>query len=241
MTWARDDAPCSSGTRSIPTDLSTIVSVSTVRSHLNTSGFHYQPNVHPAALLHLATELGTPTPDHRDTESIRFIRPQVADSARPNTLSSRYGMGSFPFHTDAAYWPVPPRFLFLHCANPGSGYRPTLLVDSLAFNLTGSDQDHLSNDVWRIKTKKPFLCTVATHTPHGLRLRYDEACMMPATRRAVRVQEILQRCIHQAHPTSINWQPSDLLILDNARMLHARGSARHPDPDRCLARILIAE
>ena len=219
-----------------------MATVSTIRADLNTLGFHYESDVPPASLLDIGTALGTPTPDHRDTEPLRLIRPQMVDAARPNTLSSRYGMASFPFHTDVAYWRVPARFLLLHCVSPGSGHRPTLLIDSSAFTLSSADQDHLSNDVWRIDTRNPCLCTVvATSAKRVTTLRYDPACMIPATRRASRTQEILNACLRDAHPTAINWQSGDLLILDNSRMLHARGSARHPDPDRCLARILITE
>jgi alpha-ketoglutarate-dependent taurine dioxygenase len=37
----------------------------------------------------------------------------------------------------------------------------------------------------------------------------------------------------------IYWRARDLLVIDNQRMLHARGSGSAPDQDRVLARILI--
>src|SRR5690242_15684363 len=72
---------------------------------------------------------GTPVGETRSPEVLRTIRPQPVCAAPANTLSSRYGMGTFPFHTDTVYWRTPARFIPFHCVNTGSGGRPTLLLD----------------------------------------------------------------------------------------------------------------
>lgn len=33
----------------------------------------------------------------------------------PNTYSGIFGLERFPFHTDLAHWPIPPRYLLLRC------------------------------------------------------------------------------------------------------------------------------
>src|SRR5207247_3391746 len=74
-------------------------------------------------LLVFAGHLGRPERDPREKVLVKDIRPQPKDAANVNTLSSRYGMGAFPVHTEAAYLPSPPRFLLLYCVSPGSGGR----------------------------------------------------------------------------------------------------------------------
>src|SRR6185436_2134964 len=56
---------------------------------------------------------------------VHELAPRV--SGTPNTYSGIFGLGRFPFHTDLAHWPVPPRYLVLRCIR---GYEdvPTQLV-----------------------------------------------------------------------------------------------------------------
>ncbi|WP_206435101.1 hypothetical protein [Sphingobium yanoikuyae] len=43
------------------------------------------------------------------------LQANPAEAARPNTLSSRYGLGAFPMHTDNALASPPPRYI-IFCA-----------------------------------------------------------------------------------------------------------------------------
>jgi hypothetical protein len=211
----------------------------TAHRSLRAHGFHYQPGVEARDCLAVANSLGVPVGDARNPEPLRLIRPQPLDKAKTNTLSSRYGLGAFPFHTDAAYWPIPPRFILFYCVNPGSGDRPTLLVDPQEWLLSDPIRLALCNEVWRVTTRRPFLCTVGTQGDNGLSVRFDEACMVPVTSGAQDVRETVRASLGSSSKTKIQWNEGDLLIVDNLRLLHARGEAAHADEDRVLARILI--
>jgi alpha-ketoglutarate-dependent taurine dioxygenase len=52
--------------------------------------------------------------------------------------------------------------------------------------------------------------------------------------------EIMNQVLGKSDVLSHNWNSGDLVVLDNHRVLHGRGIASTPDPDRKLARILIA-
>ena len=101
-----------------------------LKTALGRDGYWVTHDVNPDALLDLACQLGSPQPDPRDHLLVKDIHPQPKERANPNTLSSRYGLGAFPFHTEAAYLSAPPRFLLLYCVHPGDGARPTLLLDA---------------------------------------------------------------------------------------------------------------
>jgi L-asparagine oxygenase len=211
-----------------------------VKQNLLRHGWHYQSDFDYSQCLSLATILGLPKGDRRDPRLIRLVSPQPAGAAAKNTLSSRYGMDAFPFHTDTAYWPTPARFLLFHCLNPGAGDRPTLLVDGWTWSLTHLHRRLLCNEVWRTDIRKPFLCTAALESEGRLAFRFDEACMTPITSGAHQVRELVRENIEHSDTLEVRWRTHDLLVLDNHRMLHARGKSSLPDTDRVLARILIA-
>lgn len=194
-----------------------------------------------SSVLAIAAQLGVPFAETRDPRLYRVISPMPQEASRVNTLSSRYGTGRFPFHTDTAYWLRPPRYLLLHCRDPGSGRRPTLLIDSSKWRLNRKDRSVLLRGLWIIGGKQPFLSTVFTKTPVGVHIRYDRDCMRPAAASGELAAALTLRKIHSSRPIKIVWRRGMMLIIDNHRMLHSRGSASAPDPDRQLGRVLVGE
>lgn len=194
---------------------------------------------HLDEVLDLARSLGTITFDTRHPELYRRIHPQQIETATPNTLSSRYGLGSFPFHTDGAHWRYPPQYLFLYCENPGPGDRPTVLIDTQTWKIDSEFRRSLISDVWKTGHHRPQLCTVGDEFEDALSIRYDSACMEPLGERARELHEKIEQTIVDSASSSVNWSPGKLLIINNHRMLHARGAARECDVTRVLVRILV--
>ena len=206
---------------------------------LRRDGYALRRNVLEQQLPSIANLLGTIRTDLRNPAFIREIRPEPLSSANPNTLSSRHGMGAFPFHTDCAHWEAPAKYLVLYCAAPGSGGRPTLIIDSYRWRWSQSQKRALCNEVWSRALKRPSLCTIAEETAQGLSLRFDDACMRPMTRAAAAVGDAVRKQIVRSTSLSILWKAGDCLVLDNHRILHARGNSPRADRDRSLKRILI--
>lgn len=193
------------------------------------------------AVLEVATSLGVPQVERRDPRVYRVISPTPVASAKPNTLSSRYGTGPFPFHSDTAYWVRPARYLLLHCLSPGASRRPTLLLDSSEWRLSPSESQLLQRGLWIAGDKRPFLSTILQSTKRGLLLRYDQDCMQPASASGNMAQPLIRSRIFSSQPVEIRWQVGMLLIIDNHRMLHSRGAAAQPDLDRRLGRVLVGD
>jgi alpha-ketoglutarate-dependent taurine dioxygenase len=72
-------------------------------------------------------------------------------------------------------------------------------------------------------------------------VRFDEACMSPMTAQAEAVRQRVLQNIRASNVINIDWRPRMLLIIDNRRMLHARGAAIREDADRTIKRILVGE
>ncbi len=191
-------------------------------------------------LLELATSFGPPTSTRRNPALVRSISPTDTEESPPNTLSSRFGLAPFPLHTDGAHWPTPPRFLMLRCDDAGSGARPTLMVDGNRL-LNAKIATRLRRAVFKVQeVHRPFTCRVIERAGSVDRVRFDGACMQPLAAFA-EVLHGLHEQLQRLEPDSHVWEPDDLLVLDNWRMLHARGPAICEDKDRTLRRILVAE
>jgi len=194
-----------------------------------------------SSVLRLATALGVPMAEERDPRVYRPISPVTQDMAKPNTLSSRYGTGAFPFHTDTAYWLQPARFLLLHCVNPGAGGRPTLLIDVSRWRLSREEESVLTRGLWIAGDRRPFLTQVMNAAPAGRHIRYDSDCMRPIGPSGELASALLRRKLRTSCPIQVAWAKGLLLIIDNRRILHARGKTEEPDPDRLLGRVLVGE
>jgi L-asparagine oxygenase len=211
----------------------------TLPAEIVANGYFVTDRVPERSLLEISNALGLIRADARSPEPVRDIRPQLAAEAKENTLSSRYGTGSFPFHTDVAHWPRPARFLLLYCRNPGSGARPTHLQDSKSWMWDKDTEQAATTEVWKVGLARPYLSTMATVSPKGLKIRFDDACMTPMTIGAKALHERIASSIKSTNIIDIYWSSQKLLIIDNHRMIHARGKPTAPDPDRVLSRILV--
>ena len=177
----------------------------------------------------------------RDPRPVRPVSPSSENEARKNTLSSRYGFGPFPFHTDTAYWREPASFLLLYCVNPGRADRATLVSDSRRWNHPDRIADLMASSVWKVqRNRDAFLTRLAVRTAAGLAFRYDPHCMCPVGSDNARLSSVVERLANDSH-VAISWSTGDLLIVDNRRALHARGPVTVPDPDRVLKRILVLD
>lgn len=187
-----------------------------------------------------ARKMGEIRVDSRIPEGMRAISPQMLEEARANTLSSRYGMAPFPFHTDVAHWSKPAAFVVLFCISPGSGQRPTLLIDTKKWNLTSAEKNAICSDVWSSGHLNPQLVCIGEEDHSGsIGYRFDLACMKPQTAKAESVKNFVGERILCSSVVEINWSSGACLIIDNKRILHARGAATAPDEDRVLIRILV--
>lgn len=206
---------------------------------LERRGFSFSQSVRQADLLDIVQRLGDVRVDPRSPEPVRDIRPQPVGSAKKNTLSSRYGTNAFPFHTDTAHWDRPARYLVLYCVDPGEGRRPTLLQDSRVWHPNFDETDLACRALWKTGHVKPRLCMLAELANDGLAIRYDRDCMRPMTAEARELQALVENWIHRSETTQIFWEAECLLVIDNHRMVHARGKSERPDTNRVLKRILI--
>jgi L-asparagine oxygenase len=210
-----------------------------IENDLERNGFSFLANISEEDLETIAESLGQVTVDPSNPDRIREIRPTLKSWSDKPTLSSKYGIGAFPFHTDCAHWSEPAEYLLLYCVNPGSGNRPTFLVDTMKWIWTETQRNNLVNEVWKRGLKNPRLCTLAEKSVRGPSIRFDRECMVPVTKRAIELLDVIDEKITNSAQERIIWNPGNLLILNNRRILHSRGASEKPDANRVLKRILV--
>lgn len=193
-------------------------------------------------ILRIGEFLGQPIPSRINGDLIDELRPIEKNQANKNSLSSIYGTKGFPLHTDTAYRKVPVRYIILYAKNPGSGRRPTLLVDGFQSIDRSISKSKLESAIFKIKNGRySFLCNMLeTNEKGNYRLRFDQGCMIPATRESSVVLNQFIKLLEEQQTIEVNWTAGDLLIIDNWRMLHGRGTAQIKDDDRLLYRLNIS-
>ncbi|HVA47185.1 MAG TPA: TauD/TfdA family dioxygenase [Pirellulales bacterium] len=192
-------------------------------------------------LRHIVGRLGTAEEHDRLGRVVWDIRYDALAAAQGATASLT--MEPLPFHTDGAFQNPSPRFLAQYVVREDRfGGGKTLLVE------VASVLRRLSADTLGILRSKHFRfyapAEYANGIPHhdapilfgdGL-LRYRRAIIdEDAHGGAKAVLDELDAAISAVEPTALPLRSGDILLLDNARFLHARTELR--DPERHLLRM----
>lgn len=166
------------------------------------------------------------------------LRPLDRASARPGSMSSFTGMTQQPFHTDAAFVPVPPRYLVIQCVERGEGRCPTQILALKWKSLREAPPPLLTEPVWvaRGGGLSPFYTQVLSLNGQsdGL-IRFDPLCMRPSSTQPEMAARTLAVLEDYATPVDIDWKRGDALVIDNWRCLHRRADASTA-PSRLLRR-----
>jgi alpha-ketoglutarate-dependent taurine dioxygenase len=198
----------------------------------------------PEDILSIALQLGRPIQSRRNTSLVDRLTVTRQEEAYPRSLSAIYGVDAFPFHTDSAYLHIPPQFMLLRLAEGSKSDRPTLLHDVHSLSFTEEEKRVILRDVWLVNGGRGrFLTTLLNNTlvPGSTIFRYDRCCMRPAHPTFNKSSLILDSRCNELTPITINWTNGLILILDNWRMLHARGQGSIEDnKQRVLERVLVA-
>lgn len=190
--------------------------------------------------LQFASQFGKPRASRLNGPLVDRLSPLSQHESKRNSMSAAFGLGAFPFHTDAAYFRIPPRYMLLRMAGSSACERHTLVKDFGDVIASGM----LRRDVWLVNGGRDrFYTPIVDEDIIAGRLvfRFDPCCMRPV-HDFFESERVVQDAIQQAKDVAIKWAPGLLLILDNWRVLHARGEApQSDDSGRLLERVLIDE
>jgi L-asparagine oxygenase len=159
----------------------------------------------------------------------------------PNTYSGIFGLDCFPFHTDLAHWPLPPRYLLLRCVR-GYADVPTLLLDGRAMAAVVG-HDTMARAL--VKPRRPQSGELRIHrllqtVDCREIVRWDEIYLQPASPVGSEASTRFKSLIDEAAPAhAVMINDGDVLVIDNWRMLHARPAIAPGRQDRKLERVYL--
>jgi hypothetical protein len=189
----------------------------------------------------LARGLGNIRPSRKNGALVDELRPRNITQATPNSQSSRYGLGEFPFHTDGAALPDPPNYIALRSIGGFNASARTKLILLRKSLLLDSEFDALRDDVWVVNGGYGrFYSSIISEAPDGLFLRFDRNVMRPLSTHRDSSPRILEEVVARSGHELISWSFGKTLVIDNRRCLHARECASSEDADqRVLERVYI--
>ncbi len=194
------------------------------------------PHSLASTLQTVASALRKPTAD--DSPAVEWVLPKPTTSARPQSLSGRFGLGAFPLHCDTSHWPVPCRYVLLACMKPGALRTPTALLDLGRLRLSPSQAQRARSSVFLIRSgPRSFYSTILSSTRTFTRL--DPGCMVPLDHNGVRAMALFGTKRNQQVLETCDWRPGDVLAIDNWRVLHGRLGCVSVTDQRLLLRLLV--
>lgn len=173
-------------------------------------------------------------PNRRGDPSVTELRPRTEQQAKPNSLSTKYGTGAQPLHTDGAHLPRPPDIVALVAKTPSR--TPTRLWRTLSIT-RAVPWEALHNGIFLVSSGRDSFFTPAAG---DLGFRYDPGCMTPCDQRARATAEYFTEALEDADEHV--WDmPGQILLIDNRRALHARAAVdSDTDAGRTLHRVAFA-
>jgi len=190
-------------------------------------------------LLEVASSLGTPI-QLSGGSYIKCIRPTSKAHAKPATLSATYGTGSFPLHTDTAFWPLPCRYIVMRVVGDFRRSTTVLRFAELFLNLDRTQIYDADHSVWRVDIPgRQFYCSMRFQSGNASGWRYDTQCMRPANLAARKMCELTPRMIKGTRQHIIEWSDDTAVVITNWHVLHGRGPDPHQEGIRELHRIYV--
>jgi hypothetical protein len=112
-----------------------------------------------------------------------------------------------------------------------------MLIDWRTLGFSSQELHFLTGAPIFVRTGRRSFCSTVLPADRAF-LRYDPGCIEAADERGRRALGLVEQRLAQGLPDTHPWRRGDILIIDNWRILHARGPSDHSS-GRQLARILI--
>lgn len=135
-----------------------------------------------------------------------------------SSLSSKYGYGDFPLHTDGAHQKRPPDYICLFA--PKTRATPTYIVDPRP--TIDLESDMAKQAMFLVKRNGRVFRSRFVTQKDGIKfIRYNRDTMTPDNSAAQKIAETIVELRQNA--VVIDWSNCALVVIDNRVMLHGRG------------------
>lgn len=174
-------------------------------------------------------------------ENFETLTPKKRINSNKNTYSSIFGLGDFPYHTDLAHSPLPPKYLLLRCVKGANNVKTNILKSKNIIE----NYDYIKLKKCIFKPREKFIPRVSLPLPlifDDQFIRWDSVFLLPANKNAENfhkwMSEIKWDGMDESYSLSMR---GDTLIINNWMNLHSRSSVSETDCSRVIERIYLSE
>ncbi len=193
-------------------------------------------------LLSFAQRIGKPTPILPNEPELGLVGGRVkANNLSIKEYASIYKK-NIPFHTDAAYYELPPKYLILKLKQTSQSNRTTTIkkiftaIDQYSFNI-------FNKSLWKIRTPQGgfFIGKIIEKVNDNYFFRYDQNSMKPYFKKNIQSKYLLNNIINNLPLYQIHWEPEQVVIINNWKVFHGNSEIINniPSQHRILERVLV--
>lgn len=169
------------------------------------------------------------------------LTPKEKKEFNKNTYSSIFGLGEFPYHTDLAHLPTPPKYLLLRCLKGAKDVKTKILESKNI--IKEYDFSKLKRSIFKPRDKLNSRVSLPLPLIFGNEfIRWDSIFLQPANKNAEDFHEWMSIAlwdgIEKSHSLSVS---GDTLLINNWKNLHSRSSVSEEDRIRVIERIYLSE
>lgn len=211
-------------------------------SSLEQDGFVVMETSESEFLL-LAKELGTPIPSRKHSDLIDLLQPKQKEQAHKASLSNIYGETEFPYHTDGAYFTIPPKYICLRYLKGISKPTSTKILPILNY-LKPLEKECLFREFYFVRGRHFSFYTsiLEKRIDKGdFFIRFDPGCMR-SRNHSTYFEDLITEKIAFKNLVEIEWYEGKTIIINNWKTLHSRPHVQAEELNyRTLQRIMINE
>ncbi|MFD7243381.1 TauD/TfdA family dioxygenase [Streptomyces massasporeus] len=202
---------------------------------LRRDGFTKIAGVNAREFVAIANHLGKPIRTRRGGSFVDTLRPKESSEAREGTISAQYGLSAFPWHSDGAVDPHPPRYVLLRAVEVNPASARTEVLDLARLDDGNFLQRYRRLTCMVNSGRGHYMASFLSRQSGVMCAKWDPLRMQALGKMACAFeQDIGEALPHDSHA----WGRDDLLIVDNWRCLHRRTPANVSDL-RVLQRVVV--
>ncbi len=183
--------------------------------------------------LKLASSFGNIVPSRNNSQLIDLLLAKTKEDTTKNSLSKRFGMGSFPIHTDGAYFKRPPRFILLRYVGTLEKVTPSVIVHFDFDKLNNEESEFIKIKTWYVSGINGGFYSNIYNNEY---LRYDLQVMKLVNS----ADNCMDGILKNMKQTKIIWSHNKVAVINNWACLHFRPELQeYENEKRILQRINI--
>ena len=193
---------------------------------LKTNGFAIIEEIHSQDdLISLAKSIGKIMP-HPNGKNVSILNSSNGENSLQGTFSHTYGLASFPFHTDTAFWALPARYVVMGMFTASTCTTNYVSINEIADCISGDLLTKAQKSLYLLKTIDGAKYTSAAFKNNDIwGIRFDPNIMTPVNKQAKKFHHELTEAIKNVGYKKINWTGNKAVVFDNWNYLHGRSAA----------------